>query len=265
MALPKLLRAATQVLKESESDEDLRLLIAPGSSVGGARPKASVRGLDGTLYIAKFSRPDDAYDVNAWEHVALVLAKNASLRVANNRLERVARKSTLIVERFDRANRKRIPFVSAMTLVGGEDIGTHSYLEINEALRRYGTQPKRDLLELWKRMAFNVAISNTDDHLRNHGFLWRGDGWELSPCYDLNPVPRTYGSGVHALLLDDSTGVGDLELVMSLRERFNVSRQVATEFRAKLKRTVQSWERVAKRVGVSKRQIAQFESAFLFA
>ncbi len=263
--LPKLLRAATRVLKDTDRDEDLRLLIAPGSSVGGARPKATVRGTDGRLFIAKFSRPDDPYDVNAWEHVALTLAKNVGLNVTKNRLERVAKKPTLIVERFDREKRQRIPFVSAMTLVGGEDMGTHSYLEINEALRRYGTKPKRDLAELWKRMAFNVAISNTDDHLRNHGFLWRGDGWELSPCYDLNPIPAAYGSGAHALLIDDTTGVGDVELVMSLRERFNVGRKAATEFRTELERVVKSWHRVAKRIGIAQRQISQFESAFEFS
>ncbi|MEM6732637.1 MAG: HipA domain-containing protein, partial [Myxococcota bacterium] len=232
------------------------------SSVGGARPKATVRGAEGSLYIAKFSRPDDPYDVNAWEYVALTLAKDVGLSVARNRLELVAKKQTLIVERFDRERGTRIPFVSAMTLVGGTDMGTHSYLEINEALRRYGTKPKRDLQELWKRMAFNVAISNTDDHLRNHGFLWRGDGWELSPCYDVNPIPAAYGSGAHALLIDDATGVGDIELVMSLRERFNVSRKQANDYRAELEKVINSWHRVAKRIGIAQRQISQFESAF---
>jgi len=188
--LPKLLAAAQRVIDERETDEDLQLLLAPGSSLGGARPKASVREKNGSLAIAKFPRKDDQVNTVVWEAVAFALAKKAGIEVTSVRLEAVAKKPVLILERFDRAAARRIPFLSAMSMLGSKDQETRSYLEIVDALRQHGAAPKEDMEALWRRVVFNVLISNTDDHMRNHGFLYEGQkGWRLSPAYDLNPMP----------------------------------------------------------------------------
>ena len=197
--LPRLLSAAENVVGNSDSDEDLRLLLAPGSSLGGARPKASVRDRDGSLVIAKFPHKDDEIDIVRWEAVALSLADKAGIPVPDWRMEEVGGKSIILLRRFDRANGQRIPFLSAMSMLGATDNETRSYLEFVDALRQHGAAPKEDMHLLWRRIVFSVLISNTDDHLRNHGFLYDGpDGWRLAPAYDLNPVPvdiKSEGAG----------------------------------------------------------------------
>ena len=188
--LPRLLLAADRVAGDSESDEDLRLLLAPGSSLGGARPKASVRDRDGELAIAKFPHKDDEIDIVRWEAVSLSLANKAGIPVPDWRMEKVGGKPIILLRRFDRASGHRIPFLSAMSMLGANDNETRSYFEFVDALRQHGAAPKQDMHMLWRRIVFNVLISNTDDHLRNHGFLYDGpDGWRLAPAYDLNPVP----------------------------------------------------------------------------
>src|SRR5262249_43332581 len=144
LELPKLLSAAEHVIDETDTDEDLRLLIAPGSSLGGARPKASVREKDGHLAIAKFPRKDDETNTVLWEAVALSLAKNAGIEVPVARVETVAHKPVILLRRFDRDGKKRIPFLSAMSMLGAKDNETHSYLEIVDALRQYGAAPRED-------------------------------------------------------------------------------------------------------------------------
>ena len=188
--LPRLLLAAEHVVGDSDSDEDLRLLLVPGSSLGGARPKASVRDRDGALAIAKFPHKGDEIDVVRWEAVALRLADKAGIPVPDWRIEQVGEKPVILLRRFDRVNGQRIPFLSAMSMLGANDNETRSYLEFVDALRQHGAAPKEDMHLLWRRMVYNILISNTDDHLRNHGFLYGGpDGWRLAPAYDLNPVP----------------------------------------------------------------------------
>jgi serine/threonine-protein kinase HipA len=167
--LPRLLRASEHVVSETETDDDLRLLLAPGSSLGGARPKASLRDRDGQLANAKFPRKNDDIDVERWEAVALALAAKAGISVPEWRIEHVAGRSVLVLRRFDRDPGCRIPFLSAMSMLGEEDHEAHSYLEIVNAIRQNGAEPGADMRELWRRMVFNVLISNTDDHLRNHG------------------------------------------------------------------------------------------------
>ena len=191
--LPRLLSAAEHVMEERENDEDLRLLFAPGSSLGGARPKASVREKDGHLAIAKFPRKDDEINTVLWESVALGLAQKAGIAVPIGRIENIGGKPVLLVRRFDLwYGARRIPFLSAMSMLGSKDNETRSYLEIVDALRQHGAAPKADMEALWRRLVFNILISNTDDHLRNHGFLYKGPaGWRLSPAYDLNPCLRT--------------------------------------------------------------------------
>lgn len=188
--LPRLMAAAQGFLDNPDSAEDLRILLAPGSSLGGARPKASVISSDGGLAIAKFPKKDDRYSVNAWEQLALELARDARIRTAESELLAVDGRDVILLRRFDRDGDVRTPFLSAMSMLDAVDQEARSYLEIAEVLRRFGDSTRRDLRELWRRMAFNVLISNTDDHLRNHGFMYAGrGGWCLSPAYDLNPVP----------------------------------------------------------------------------
>ena len=204
LELPKLLSAAENVVEDKDTDEDLLLLFAPGSSLGGARPKASVREQDDHLAIAKFPRHDDEYNTVVWEAVALALAKASGIEVPVARIETVAHKSVLLVRRFDRDGARRIPFLSAMSMLGSRDSETRSYLEIVDALRQHGAAPKEDMQALWRRLVFNILISNTDDHLRNHGFLYEGQsGWRLSPAYDLNPVPTDIKPRILATAIKD--------------------------------------------------------------
>ena len=168
----------------------MHLLLAPGSSLGGARPKASVRDRDGHLAIAKFPNKADEVKTVLWEAVALTLAAKAGVPVPAWRLEIVADKPVLVLRRFDRQQGTRVPFLSAMSMLDAKDNEARSYLEFVDILRQHGAAPKEDMHGLWRRIVFNILISNTDDHLRNHGFLWTGPaGWRLSPAYDLNPVP----------------------------------------------------------------------------
>jgi serine/threonine-protein kinase HipA len=188
--LPRLLAATDSVLAADESAEDLRLLLDPGASLGGARPKASVRGRDGSLLIAKFPAKTDPYNLVVWEAVALELARRSGIEVPLSQVVRVSDREVLLVNRFDRVDGSRIPFLSAMSALGASEREVHSYMEIADALRPYAAAAKEDLAALWRRIVFNVLISNTDDHLRNHAFVYVGtSGWRLSPAYDLNPVP----------------------------------------------------------------------------
>lgn len=222
--LPKLLTASERVIDEDETDEDLRLLIAPGSSLGGARPKASVREGNGRLAIAKFPRKDDDISTVLWESVALQLAAKAGTDVPNRRVEKIAKKSVLIVDRFDRAGTRRIPLLSAMSMLAAKENETRSYLELADSLRRYGAAPRGDLEALWWRIVFNILISNTDDHLRNHGFLYAGaDGWRLSPAYDLNPVPADVRPRILATAINEADGTASLELALSVAGYFDIN------------------------------------------
>ncbi|MDP2318355.1 MAG: HipA domain-containing protein [Acidobacteriota bacterium] len=165
LELPALLSAAERVAEDKESEDDLRLLLAPGSSLGGARPKASVRDRDGHLAIAKFPRRDDDYNTVRWEATALSLAGMAGITVPETRLETVGGKAVLVVRRFDRSQGWRIPFLSAMSMLGARDNQARSYMDIADALRRHGAAPTDDIRGLWRRMVFNILISNSDDHL----------------------------------------------------------------------------------------------------
>ena len=188
--LPALLQASDDVLADSETIDALRLLLAPGSSLGGARPKASVYDINGSLTLAKFPAQSDSWDTVRWEAVALDLARRAGIAVPRHRVAPVHERVVLLLDRFDRDDDGRIPFLSAMAALGALDHDTRSYMECADFLRQHGARPVRDMRALWRRIVFNVLISNIDDHLRNHGFLHeQGYGWTLSPAYDLNPVP----------------------------------------------------------------------------
>lgn len=261
--LPRLLSAAEHVVGESDSDEDLRLLLAPGSSLGGARPKASVRDRDGRLAIAKFPHKDDEVDAVRWEAVALSLAEKAGIPVPEWRVETVAGKSVLLLRRFDRAGGLRVPFLSAMSMLGANDNETRSYLEFVDALRQYGAAPKADMQMLWRRIVFSVLISNTDDHLRNHGFLYDGpDGWRLAPAYDLNPVPVDIKPRVLSTAIDLDDGTASLDLALSVAEYFTLNETQAREIAAEVGRAVGGWREEAGRLGLAPGQVERMASAF---
>lgn len=260
--LPRLLSAAEHVVGDSDSDEDLRLLLAPGSSLGGARPKASVRDKDGCLAIAKFPHKDDEIDTVRWEAVALSLAEKAGIPVPSWRMETVVDKPVLLLRRFDRAE-GRIPFLSAMSMLGATDNETRSYLEFVDALRQYGAAPKSDMHMLWRRVVFNVLISNTDDHLRNHGFLYDGpDGWRLSPAYDLNPVPVDIKPRVLATTIDLDDGTASLGLAMDVAAYFELDGAEARTIARQVGHATGGWREVARHLGLSSGQIDRVGSAF---
>jgi len=261
--LPRLLSASERVVGETDTDEDLRLLLAPGSSLGGARPKASVRDSDGQLAFAKFPHKADDFDIERWEAVALNLAGRAGISIPDWRIEIVGDKTVLLLRRFDRADGCRIPFLSAMSMLGANDNEPRSYLEIVDALRQYGAAPETDLRGLWRRVVFNVLVSNTDDHLRNHGFLYeRGKGWRLSPAYDLNPVPVDVRPRVLsvAIALDDATA--SLSLAMEVAEYFGLSPGEARKIAHEVGVAVAQWRPEASRLGATPSEIDRMSSAF---
>lgn len=261
--LSRLLSASTRVVSETDSDADLMLLLAPGSSLGGARPKASVRDKDGHLAFAKFPRPDDEIDRVSWEALALTLAARAGIRVPEWRLETIARKPVLLQRRFDRMADRRIPFLSALSMLTASDNETRSYLEMVDALRQHGAAAAADARELWRRVVFNILISNTDDHLRNHGFLHVGpEGWRLSPAYDLNPVPADIGPRVLATAIDLEDTTASLETAMQVAAYFGLDPPEARRIAAEVGKSVRGWSRAAARLRIRAGEIDRMASAF---
>jgi serine/threonine-protein kinase HipA len=261
--LPRLLSAAEHVIDDKDSDDDLRLLLAPGSSLGGARPKASVRDRDGHLVIAKFPNMGDEVNTVLWEAVALTLAAKAGIKVPSWRLETVAEKPVLLLRRFDREKGTRIPFVSAMSMLDARDNEARSYLEFVDILRQHGATPKEDIHALWRRIVFSILISNTDDHLRNHGFLWAGPtGWRLSPAYDLNPVPTDIKPRVLTTAIDLDDGTASLKLALEVASYFELAQVDAREIAAEVGKAVTTWRRVAAKLGLTGTEIDRMASGF---
>ena len=261
--LGRLLAASTRVTRDEEGDDDLRLLLGPGSSLGGARPKAAVRDGDGGLAIAKFPHAADEYDIVLWEGVALSLARRAGIEVPDWRLEQVAGQRVLILRRFDRDGARRVPFLSAMSMLGADDREQRSYLEIADALRRHGVAAKRDLAELWRRIVFSILVSNTDDHLRNHGFLYDdAPGWRLSPAYDLNPTPTQIRPRVLRTHIDEYDGTASLDRALATAEYYGLELDRAKRIAGEVGRAVSGWRADAAALGASAGSIARMESAF---
>ena len=261
--LPKLLSAAEHVMEDKDTEEDLRMLFAPGSSLGGARPKASVIEKDGHLAIAKFPRKDDEINTVVWEAVALALAAKAGIDVPGSRIETVANKPVLLLRRFDRDGKRRIPFLSAMSMLGSKDNENRSYLEIVDALRQNGAAPKADMEALWRRLVFNVLISNTDDHLRNHGFLYAGqEGWRLSPAYDLNAVPTDIKPRVLSTAINEDDNTASFALAMEVASYFELDDKKARAIAKRVGAAVSKWRDEAARHGLTKTEIDRMASAF---
>lgn len=262
------LEAASLGFENDESgleEKWLSQLLAPGSSLGGARPKATVQDAKGNLWIAKFPSKHDEPNIGAWEKVVHDLAKMCGLDVPEARLETFSKTgSTFLVKRFDRDGDNRIHFASAMTLLGKTDGASgndgSSYLDLVSFIRKNGAAPAQDLKELWRRIVFNMAVSNTDDHLRNHGFLLTKAGWRLSPLYDVNPVP--YGD-VLSLNVDMDDSSISMELAASVAEYFDMDKKEAYEAADEIAGTVrENWERLAGKCGLSAKACEYMRPAF---
>ena len=258
------------LLAEREDDDDkldpwLALLIAPGSSLGGALPKASVLDTDGSLWIAKFPGKDDDCDVGAWEKLAAGLAAESGIWMSESRLERLsARGSTFLTRRFDRAGAgRRLHFASAMTLLGrsdGADAATEdSYLEIADFIVRNGSRAAEDLRQLWSRIVFSIAVSNTDDHLRNHGFILEPGGWRLSPAFDINPVPQSAGL---SLAIDEDDNSLEFGLALSVAPFFRLTPNESRAIVDSVLSSVAAWRERARALGIARGEQERMAGAF---
>jgi len=263
LQIANLLGATERFIDDEETASDLKLLLAPGSSLGGARPKACIRDKDHSLAIAKFSRKDDEYNVVLWEAVALTLAEKAKIKIPNWRIEFISDKPVLIINRFDRLGETRIPFLSSMNMLDARDNEQHSYVEMTYALAQHGASPTEDMIELWRRIVFTVMISNTDDHLRNHGFLYeRYKGWRLSPAYDLNPTPIHIKPRILSTAIDLYDTTASIKNALSVTKDFRVSATQAKNIIQEVQEAVSEWQSVAKNLGISKTECHYMESAF---
>jgi serine/threonine-protein kinase HipA len=268
-SLRELEHASLKFEEDNTDDKDylkwISLLIAPGSSLGGARPKASVSDTKGHLWIAKFPSVKDEKNIGAWEMVVNRLATKAGLNIAEGDIKQFNNKyHTYLTKRFDRNEKgERIHFASAMTLLGyndgaGYDTGV-SYLEIAEFIMKNGADVNTDLEELWRRIVFHICVKNTDDHLRNHGFLLTDKGWRLSPAYDINP--NEFGSGL-SLNISDKDNELEIELALSVAEYFRVDKEMAKVIIEQIKSSVSDWRNVAKDIGISKSEQDRMSKAF---
>jgi serine/threonine-protein kinase HipA len=261
--LGRLLSATTRILNDKESDDDLRLVLAPGASLGGARPKAAVIDAEGWLTIAKFPSPNDDWPVPRWEATAMTLARAAGIDVPDFALHKIQNRPVFIMRRFDRDKAgRRIPFISALTALAASDGDVRSYLELLDVLRTDGAAPERDSAQLWRRMVFNVLISNTDDHLRNHGYLRDAGGWFLAPAYDLNPMPVDVKPRYHALTLNEIDDASSIDTAMSVAGQFGLKPDAARMIAAEIGVAVLAWRDVAADNGLTSAQIERMASAF---
>ena len=262
--LPKLLHAADAIYTDGGNAEDLKLLLAPGSSLGGARPKASIIDQNSQLLVAKFPRKDDSYNEVAWEATTLSLARKAGIQIPETRLVTVLDRQVLLLERFDRKASFRIPHLSGMSMLGAYDHEERSYLELVDALKQYGANPKLDIQELWRRIVFTILVTNVDDHMRNHGFLYQGtNGWILSPAYDINPVPadiapRTLRSSIN--INDNSASIAN---ALDVHDQFNLTYSEAKKIIREVSMVTNGWRKEAIGFGLSRDAIDRMETAFV--
>jgi serine/threonine-protein kinase HipA len=247
-----------------EVDKWLNMLIAPGSSLGGARPKANIKDEKGALWIAKFPSQNDTFDKAAWEYLTHRLAIEAGIEMSPCKLEHVSGNyRTFFTKRFDRDGEERIHFASAMTMTGkSEELirdETPSYLDILEFIQFSGSYAEEDAKELWRRMVFNVMVSNTDDHLRNHGFVLTSKGWRLSPAFDINPsIEKDH----LALNIDMDNNALDLGLMKSVGMFFRMGQEEMEEILEEVKSAVANWESVASEIGIPRNEQRLMAAAF---
>ena len=243
------------VTEDPEYLKWLSMLIAPGASLGGARPKASIIDNEGGLWIAKFPSRNDKGDIGGWEIVTYELALMAGIEMAESKAQKFSSDYyTFLTKRFDRNDKgQRIHFASAMTMLGYKDGQDHvdgaSYLELVEFIQNNGAKVNHDLEQLWRRIIFSICVTNTDDHLRNHGFLLTNDGWILSPAYDINPIET--GTGLKLNISDEDNSL-DLNLAMDVSEFFRLTKERANEIINEVLNAVRNWQDIANKYGISR-------------
>ncbi len=270
-SLRELERAANELeedtsLNDKEYLKRLSLLIAPGSSLGGARPKASVRSEDGHLWIAKFPSKNDEFDVGAWEYLTYKLALKCKVDMAPSRAEKFySDQTTFMTKRFDRhENGNRRHFFSVMTLLGYQDGADAqagvSYLELVELLLARGADTTCDLEQLWRRILFSICVSNTDDHLRNHGFILTNKGLVLSPAYDINPNHKGYGLNLN---IDEQDNRLEKDIALRVAPFFRLSQAKANQIAMEIEQVVENWRTEAEKLNISRREIEQMSTAFV--
>ena len=264
------LQVAVQNIENNTNNKETRawldILLAPGSSLGGARPKANILDSNQNLWIAKFPSKNDNLDMAAWEYLAYKLAIKAKIEMSKCKIDKVVGDHhTFYTKRFDREKHIRIHFTSAMAMTGNSERTLKenpvSYLDIAECIQNYGVKIEANLKQLWRRIIFNIAISNTDDHLRNHGFLLRNEGWELSPAYDLNPSIEKDGL---ALNIDLDNNALSYDLAKSVGEYFRLNNNEMLNIIQEVKNAVSTWNAEAKSIGIAKKDIDLMKKAFNF-
>lgn len=259
------LEDASRRFEIDDTDESaLSVLLRPGTSLGGARPKASVTAPDGSLWIAKFPSKEDDYDTGAWEYLVHILAAESGIRVPEAKAQKFSKSgTTFLCRRFDRDGPRRIPFASAMTMLGCEDRqedGNGTYIDIAGFLVQHGAKPDADLPELWRRIVFSLLVSNTDDHLRNHGFILENGKWRLSPAYDLNAnIKRPEAL---SLELDTGVPVDNIETLIAYSEYFRISKRDANKELNGIRSAVAKWRDIATRLGIARREQEEMTVCF---
>lgn len=248
----------------SKNQKWLKMLMAPGSSLGGARPKANVLDEKGNLWIAKFPSQNDTVNKAAWEFLAYKLAIKAGIDMAECKLQKIAgRHHTFFTKRFDREKKVRIHFASAMTMTGNNEElirdNPASYLDLVEFIQFSGCSVNEDLKQLWRRMIFNILISNTDDHLRNHGFILTPKGWRLSPAYDINPSTEKEGLSLN---IDTNINSLDIDLAKSVGQYFRLNANEMNDIVNEVRKSVSKWQAVAKEIGITKNEQVMMGGAF---
>jgi serine/threonine-protein kinase HipA len=262
------LHKAVEVIESDEDDIRIRewilMLLAPGTSLGGARPKANFRDRDNDIWIAKFPSINDSTDKAAWEFLAYRMALKAGIIMADSKISRIAgAHNTFLTKRFDRNRNERIHFASAMTMTGNTEENLRenkaSYLEIAEFLRFSGASNREDLMQLWRRLVFNISISNTDDHLRNHGFILTNKGWRLSPAFDLNPSVDKHGLSLN---IDMDSNELDIDLARNTGEFYMLDKVSMDKIISEVRSVVSDWRKYANAIGISKSEQERMAPAF---
>ncbi len=259
------LEGSSRRFEEDDADESaLAVLLRPGTSLGGARPKASVTAPDGSLWIAKFPSTEDDFDTGAWEYLVHILAEESGICVPEAQAQKFSRAgTTFLCRRFDRDGSRRVPFASAMTMLGCEDRqedGNGTYIDIAGFLMQHGAKPDADLPELWRRMAFSLLVSNTDDHLRNHGFIAENGRWRLSPAYDLNANLKRPQS--LSLELDAGVPIEGIDVLVEAAEYFRLGKKDANAQLERIRSAVAKWRNVAARLGIPRREQEEMSLCF---
>lgn len=261
--LAALLRATDAIHSETETAHDLRFLLGAGSPLGGARPKSAVSLADDRLAMAKFPKPDDTRDIAAGEILALTLAAQAGIHVAEHRLVPVGGHSVAVITRFDRTGKNRVPFISGVTLLGLPQGDPGAYTLLADGIRQFGNDVPRDLRELWRRLVFSLLASNHDDHLRNHGFLMREPGrWSLSPAYDINPVPEVDRVRMNKTAIAEDQEEPSIARALTAAPRFGLKLAEAKKILREVFTAVSGWRNTGRRLRLKASTLDTYASAF---